>query len=157
LFQQMGYEYDPAKFGPSGMLNPTWQGGPVEQGYFFAPRRGTKDDLLVATNHFLVPEMRLCAMYEWTNVVAKDEIGDILWRYDTLNKLCDDAYGSIDHDRARDLIDFLRPGGPYGAYYEGNPVIEGTISLCELTGRVMESHFGYHADDWVTLSLMNYV
>jgi hypothetical protein len=156
LFERMGIPYDPTQFGPTGQFDPDWKTG-LNQGYFFAPQRETGPNLMVVTNHFIVPEMRLCAMKEWTNIVAASRIPDILWRYDVLNKLCHDAYGSIDYAKAKELIDFLKRGGSYDGYYAGQDIIEGSVSLCELTGRTIESHFGYHADDWVKLSLMNYV
>jgi hypothetical protein len=162
LFQKMGYEWDEAAFGERGYLNPSWHGrarhgGPVDQVYFFAPQREAKNDLMVVTNHFVIPEMRLCAMYEWTNAVARMKMCDILWRYDELNRQCLEAYGSIDESTARRLIDFLAPTGPFKDYYGANPVIEGSVSLCNLTDRVIDSHFGYQPDPWVRLTLPRYV
>jgi hypothetical protein len=156
LFQKMGYAYDPAQFGERGYLNPDWRSGP-NQSYFFAPQREAKPDLVVVGNHALVPEMRLCAMKEWTNIVGSGKMADILWRYDELNNQCLAAYGSIDENKARELIDFLSPKGRYKDYYHGNPVVEGSVTLCNLTDKTMASHFGYHDDDWVRLTLPAYV
>lgn len=159
LFNYMKRPYDPAKFGARAYLNPDWKDGPdkVDQGYFFAPQRESKPDLLVVTNHYLVPEMRLCAMKEWTNVVAKDRIPDVLWRYDELNNECLDKYGSIDYATARKLIDFLSTKGQFPDYYGANHVIEGSVSLCDLVERTIESHFGYQEDEWVKLALPKYI
>jgi hypothetical protein len=165
LFGRMGFPFDPAQFGPNGQLNPGPHEGP-DLGYFFAPQRETWPDLMMVTNHYIVPEMRLCAMKEWTNIVAKSRMPDVLWRYDILNKLCQAAYGSINYAKAKGLIDFLRRGGDYDFYYAGNDIIEGSVSLCELTGKPdeegktgkrIESHFGYHDDLWVKLHLDWYV
>jgi len=156
LFNYMKAPYDPAKFGPTGYLNPDWKQG-LDKGYFFAPQRESEPDLLVVTNHYLVPEMRLCAMKEWTNVVAKERTPDILWRYDELNRQCLDAYGSIDYAKARELVDFLSPKRKFPEYYGANKVIEGSVSLCDLTDLTMESHFGYQDDEWVKLTLPRYV
>jgi len=157
LFQKMGYVWDEANFGERGYLNPSWHGGPVDQVFFFAPQREMKNDLMVVTNHFIIPEMRLCAMYEWSNAVARAKACDILWRYDELNRQCLEAYGTIDEAVARRLIDFLSPAGPFKDYYGDNPVIEGSVSLCNLTDRVIDSHFGYQPDPWVRLTLPRYV
>jgi hypothetical protein len=156
LFQKMGYRYDPAQFGERGYLNADWKSGP-NQTYFFAPQREAKPDLIVVTNQALVPEMRLCAMKEWTNIVGTTKMADILWRYDELNGQCLGAYGSIDEDKARALIDFLSPKGKFKDYYGDDPAIEGSVSLCNLTDRTIASHFGYHDDDWVKLTLPRYV
>jgi hypothetical protein len=155
LFGYMQQPYDPAKFGEREHLNPDWKHG-VKQGYFFAPQRESKPDLLVVTNSYLVPEMRLCAMKEWTNVVAESRIPDVQWRYDELNRQCLDAYGSIDYGKARELIDFLSPSR-IPAYYGTNKVIEGSVSLCDLANLTMESHFGYQDDAWVKMDLRKYV
>jgi hypothetical protein len=89
--------------------------------------------------------------------VAKDRIPDILWRYDELNKQCLDNYGSIDYVTAKKLIDFLSPRGQFPSYYGSNNVIEGSVSLCDLVARTMESHFGYQEDEWVKLALPKYI
>jgi hypothetical protein len=156
LFNYMNQPYDPAKFGEREHLNPDWKTG-LNQGYFFAPQRESKPDLLVVTNHYLVPEMRLCAMKPWTNVVARDRIPDILWRYDELNKQCLDSYGSIDYAKAKQLIDFLSPSGQFPGYYGSNNIIEGSVSLCDLVKLTIESHFGYQEDEWVKLALPKYI
>jgi hypothetical protein len=156
LFNYMNQPYDQAKFGEREHLNPDWKTG-LNQGYFFAPQRESQPDLIVVTNHYLVPEMRLCAMKPWTNVVAKDRIPDILWRYDELNKQCLDSYGSIDYARAKELIDFLSPTRKFPGYYGSNNIIEGSVSLCDLVARTMESHFGYQEDEWVKLALPKYI
>ncbi len=157
LFQSFGATYDPAAFGERGALNPDWKHG-IDRACFFAPQREQKPDLMVVTNHYLVPEMRLCAMKEWTDIVARDKMADILWRYDELNRRCLDAYGSIDFDRARELIDFLSPDRDFPEYYgRDHRVIEGSVTVCNLTDKVMSSHFGYHDDDWVGLTLPGYV
>ncbi|HTW92040.1 MAG TPA: hypothetical protein VMH22_10070 [bacterium] len=159
LFNYMKRQYDPAKFGEHAYLNPNWKPGPtqVDEGYFFAPQRESKPDLLVVTNHYLVPEMRLCAMKEWTNVVAKSKMPDVLWRYDELNSQCLANYGSIDYPKALELIDFLSPFRKFPDYYGANHVIEGSVSLCDLVAKTMESHFGYQEDEWVKLALPKYI
>lgn len=156
LFRKMGYTYDPAQFGERGYLNPDWKSGP-NQSYFFAPQRESRPDLVVVTNHAIVPEMRLCGMKEWTNIVGSAKMADILWRYDELNNQCLAAHGSIDESKARELVNYLSPRGKHKDYYQGNPVVEGSVTLCNLTDRTMTSLFGYHDDDWVRLTLPAYV
>ena len=156
LFEHMSRVYSPEMFAERGYINPDWKTG-VNKGYFFASQRETKSDLVVATNHYLIPEMRLCAMKDWTIVVAREKTPDILWRYDELNKQCLDAYGAIDYAKAKELIDFLSPSRRFPGYYGSNKVIEGSVSLCDLTDLTIESHFGYQDDEWVKLTLPPYV
>jgi hypothetical protein len=157
LFQKMGCRWDQAQFEERGFIDPLWHGGPVDQTFFFAPQRESKSDLLIAANQFIIPEMRLCAMRTWTNLVAKSKMSDLLWRYDELNKECLEAYGTIDEAAALKLINFLSPKGKFPAYYGNDPIIQGSVSLCNLTNRIIHSHFGYHDDEWVKLTLPRYV
>ena len=153
-----------------GYLNANWRHG-LDKVQYFAPQRETRDDLVLATNSFIIPEMRLCAMGKWTNEVAKDNIPSVIWRYDELNSRCLNSYGKIDETKAKELIDFLAPIDTswnikefYDYYCSGrdptkrDPItINGSVSLCNLTDKTIDSHFGYYDDPWVKLSLMNYV
>jgi hypothetical protein len=156
LFQYMDFPYNPALFRARRFLNPDWENG-LSQSYFFAPQRESKSDLLVACNHYITPEMRLCAMREWTNLVALNYMPDNLWRYDELSRQCYEAYGGIDAARARQLIDFLSPDGSFPDYYGDNPVIKGSVSLCNLTDKTIISHYGFQPDEWMKVTLPNYV
>jgi hypothetical protein len=156
LFKYMKYPWSPLEFTERGYINANFKVG-LDDGYFFMPQRESKTDLVVAGNCFIVPEMRLCAMLDWTNVMAKSHEADIIWRYDELNRECLDAYGNIDAAKARELVDFLSPSRQFPDYYGDAQVIDGSVSLCNLTDRTITSHFGYHQDDWVSLDLKRYV
>ena len=158
LFKHMRHPWIATQFGDREYLNANWKVG-LNQGYYFAPQRESRPNLVVATNHYLIPEMRLCSMNEWCNIVTKSKIPDIQWRYDELNRECLDAYGHIGA-KARDIIDFLspvRPNAQFQDYYGDSRIIEGSVSLCNLTERTIESHFGCYEDDWVKLTLPRYV
>lgn len=135
--------------------------------FYFAPQRENSGDLVIATNHYIIPEMRYYAMFPWTSRVVGDIVNDIQWRYDELNSQIYDAIernGYIDYEAARDLISFLSPYGKNPAYYAGNPRsrdgreirIEGCVSLFDLKKLTVESHYGYYCDKWVKLTLPNY-
>jgi hypothetical protein len=159
LFQFMKYPYSPDQFAPDGRINQDWKDrkGNVRDGYFFFPQRESKPDLLVATNVYVTPEMRYCAMNPWPNKLAQSRMADFIWRYDELNRQCLAAYGSIDEGRAIELIDFLAPTRKFPEYYGNEPVIGGSISLCNLTDRTITSRFGHQADQWVKITLPKYV
>jgi hypothetical protein len=164
LFRKwLKHPWSPEQFGEKGYINENWKHG-LDRMQYFAPQRESKDNLVLATNFFIVPEMRLCAMGNWPNSLSREKIRRAIWRYDELNWQCLEAYGSIDKVKAIELIDFLSPlRGKFPDYYwqKGTPAldgrIEGSVSLCNLTDKTISSHFGYYYDSCVNLSLMNYV
>ncbi|MFC2077756.1 hypothetical protein ACFLTM_03005 [Candidatus Bipolaricaulota bacterium] len=91
-------------------------------GSYFAPLRGEPGRVVLTSNHYICPEMRLCAMDRWTDALDARHVDDSQWRYDTLNHLVHQARwidkGSgtrrptakrINHDEAKRLINFLEP------------------------------------------------
>ncbi len=154
-------------FLPDGFINRTPKEKNCPLGYYFAPQR-TQGNVHITTNHFLMPQMRLCAMDAWTQLVARGHINDIQWRYDELNHQIRQALaerGFIDYDTAKRLAEFLAPYGEYPDYYAKNPKsadkkelrIEGCASVFDLKKVTVESHYGYYCDGWVKTSLINYV
>lgn len=134
---------------------------------YFAPQREESDELLVASNHYIIPEMRFFAMHRWTRKVINKNADDIQWRYDELNRQLYDKLrekGSIDITDAKELISFLAPYGKHKGYHADNPKskdgkairIEGAISVFELKSGVVESHYGYYCDKWVRVTLPAY-
>lgn len=124
--------------------------------------------MIIVTNHFIIPEMQLYSMHPWTSRVLGMKINDIQWRYDTLNFEIMQALnenGSVNYSMAKKLIDFLAPYGKYASYYEKNPRshdgreirIEGCTSMFDLKNLVVESHFGYYCDQWIKITLHQYV
>lgn len=135
--------------------------------FYFAPQRENSDEILVASNHCIIPEMRYFAMHRWTQRVIGKKVNDIQWRYDELNRQIHDALaekGSIDLDDAKRLISFLAPYGKYKNYHADNPRsgdgkeirIEGCVSVFDLKNRAVESHYGYYCDKWVRITLPGY-
>ncbi len=135
--------------------------------YYFAPQREESSELLIATNHYIIPEMRYFAMYKWTESLVGDRVNDIQWRYDELNaqiRIMLDKNGFIGFEEAKELAGFLSPYGKNAGYYSGNPRskdgkeirIEGCTSVFDLKNRIVDSHYGYFCDKWVRLTLPMY-
>jgi hypothetical protein len=135
--------------------------------YYFPPQREDSDELLVASNHCIIPEMRYFAMHRWTQRVIGKRTDDIQWRYDELNRQIYDRLaekGSIGFGDAKELISFLAPCGKYKDYYADNPQssdgketrIEGCVSVFDLKNMAVESHYGYYCDEWVRISPARY-
>jgi hypothetical protein len=135
---------------------------------YFAPQRENNPNLVLVSNHYVIPEMRLYSMYPWTELILASQIDDIQWRYDELNNEILTALengGQIDYAKAKQLIDFLSPYGKFPKYYANNPKskdgkeiqIEGSTNLMDLKNKTIESHYGYYCDEWVKITLLNYI
>lgn len=165
LFQEYGKTYRAQDFGETGFIDPTNDDRNCPQAYYFAPQREKKPDVVLATNMFVTPTMRLCGMDQWTVEVAGSHFDNLQWRYDTLNQLIMENYGKIDAAKAREIIDFLAPYGNFPEYYKNNipsadgktVQINGATSLCNLSERTITTHYGYFADEWIALTLLNYI
>ncbi len=165
LFAARGKVYDPAAFKPDGYVDRTWQDRGCPGACYFPPQRESCDRLVLLSNGFMVPEMRLTAMMPWTDEIVKDTWDDFQWRYDELchRLLTAIEEGPISRGRAREIIDFLDPAGDFPSYYNAanRPLdevqVKGATSLLDLKGCAIESHFGYYADEWVKVTLPRYV
>jgi hypothetical protein len=133
LFGLFGKRYDPAAFTERGFIDKSWKDRNCPYGYYFAPQRETDPNLVLVTNMFIIPEMRLFAMHPWTNLVSAGQLDDLQWRYDELNdqllsKLYPASAGQLaplSLQDAKDLIDYLTPNpdkGKHPEYY--NPLPE---------------------------------
>lgn len=157
----------PDAFSALGFINRNGADRNCPSNFYFAPQRETDGDLVIVTNHYLIPEMRYFAMHPWTARIMGDIPNDLQWRYDELNSEISEAVrikGHVDYETARELISFLSPYGKNPSYHSGNPRsrdgreirIEGCISLCDLKNQTIESHYGYYCDRWVKLTLPHY-
>lgn len=147
------YRYDPADFRPEGYLNQTREDRNCPGPYYFAPPRQQAPGVVLVTNQFITPEMRLWAMNDWIAEVAGEHFDDIQWRYDELNHRITSvlAKGYLTKDEARATIDFLAPSSAPDA------VIGGSVSLMDLREKTIESHYGYYGDEWIKLTLPAYI
>ncbi|MGE5341751.1 MAG: hypothetical protein ACM3SY_09755 [Candidatus Omnitrophota bacterium] len=164
-------QYDPEAFGEEGFINKTWTETNCPGPFYFAPQRETLPNGAWVSNHCLTPEMRYMAMNDWVALVASADLNDIQWRYDALNVQILESLkcnpSGIDEPTAWRLIEFLSPNpaiGFYPEYYNKDfqqdwkeIVIEGSISLFELKGRKMISHFGFYGDEPITIHLLKYI
>jgi hypothetical protein len=152
---------------PNGFINRTPQEKNCPSTQYFAPLRALPD-VHMTGNHFLLPQMRLCAMDGWVASLTRGHANDIQWRYDALREELRKALareGTINLLSAKRLADFLAPYGAYPAYYQNKPKshdgralrIEGCVSVFDLKACAVESHYGYFADEWVRTTLPNYL
>lgn len=161
-------QFYPDMYAQEGFINRTRKDRNCPSVFYFAPQREENPQLVLVTNHYIIPEMRLYTMHPWTSRIVGEKINDIQWRYDELNAQILQAIrenSMVDFAIARRLIDFLAPYGRFPDYYADNPRsrdgkqirIEGSTSLFDLKNRLVESHYGYFCDDWVRITLPNYM
>ncbi len=177
LFSYYNFPLMKDKWGPTGVFGMDQHDRVVPDAFYFAPQRESRDDLLVVTNQFLLPEMRLLAMNEWTSYLASANgmYDDFQWRYDVLNKNIHDELErnkKLTFDSAQELIDFLRsfvPGSDtpaannnyYGIYRDrvNRPTevpIGGVVSVFDLKALKMRAHYGWYADEWVEVDFNSF-
>ena len=168
LWKRYNKKLYPSAFGKDGYINRSFREDNCPSTHYFAPQREDSANLVLVTNHFIIPEMRLFGMHSWTSRIVGDKADDIQWRYDELNHRIQRVIqekGTIDFETARQLIDFLAPYGEHPEYYAHNPRsrdgkeirIEGCTSVFDLKNRVVESHYGYYCDPWIRITLPNYI
>jgi hypothetical protein len=146
-----------------------WKQKAVPKTYYFPPQRESRPGLLIVTNQFLTPEMRLSSMGSWASIVATSLENDLQWRYDELNSQIREMIDfsssrgrKITLEEAKSLIDFLSPRRKHPAYYAKNACsatgkrIEGAIVLFDLTDRILHSYYGYYDNNWLRLRLPAY-
>lgn len=159
------YAYNVADFAPNGFIDKSWKGHNCPMSHYFAPLRNNSGNLIVATNQFLIPEMRLCAMSPVSDFIAQSHWDDIQWRYDELSSRLRKALqkNQLSYEKAKETIDFLAADGEFGDYYnkDGKLLtevpIQGTVSLLDLKKKTVESRYGYYSDAWIKLSIKNYI
>ncbi len=165
LFSYHGKKQTSKSWGERGYINRVFYDTNCPDAYYFAPQRESKDDVLIMCNHYITPSIRFATMNPWTMLVTAKKQNDSQWRYDELNNQIMKSYGEIDYQKAKDLIDYLSPLKEHKNYYSDNEkssdgkrfVVEGSVSICNLTDKTIETLSGYYGDEWTSVSLMNYI
>jgi len=159
------YRYNPDDFSEKGYLDKLWTEKNCPGPFYFPPQREGLTNMILVTNHQIIPEMRLCAMNDWIATIAAGNLNDLQWRYDELNKqmLAALTKGYIIYQEAKNAIDFLAPDKNFPDYYNKNrkPLnqvqIRGSVSLMDLKKKTIETHYGYYSDEWIKITLNNYL
>ncbi len=168
-----GYKYDYREkdFETHGILNDSWKDKNCPGNRYFAPQREFIDNMLIVTNTYIIPEMRLYAMPSFTNLISQSHQNDFQWRYDMLNKILLDQIkkGKISFKTAREIINFISPESEFAKFndhYYTDPEkygrdthipVEGSVSILSLKNLYMETITGYYEDDWVKLDLKDFL
>ena len=124
----------------------------------------TRNDLVVASNHFIDPSLRAAA--------KSRAVEDSMGRYDYLTgKVLEAAESGIDVEVAKRLINYLSPeaDNPYGDdlisnpdgdggvlisdYYKGSVYVQSIRAVFDMDTRMMHALYGLWTDPWVSYSL----
>ncbi|MBU0596472.1 hypothetical protein KJ567_07300 [Candidatus Bipolaricaulota bacterium] len=110
------------QLGPEGMINAKHTENRCPSGSYFAPLRAEPGNIVLTSNHYVCPEMRLTAMDERCTRLDSRYASDSQWRYDELNRLVQrarwydeetgtrlDVPNRIGGSKAKELINFLEP------------------------------------------------
>jgi len=120
-------------------------------------------ELVAATNHYLLPGMRL---YQWAPLVWliwKTYWPSSEWRYETLVELLLERTGegrSLDWETAWATIDFLNPATPEGTFFYGpetDQPVGGHVCLMDGRNLVLRALYGYYDQPWVEVSLADFL
>jgi hypothetical protein len=153
---------------------------------YFPRQTETWPDVVIATNHFITPEMRFGQLYLPVQVLyGMGPLLESMWRYDFAYKIINENYGRIvywtdlngddrpDYGCAGWLIDFLNPAweNQNGVkvnswfYASENPTqddlrttqVEGHHIVFNNTTGEMKALYGYMLDPWVGLNIKDLI
>lgn len=134
-------------------------------GFNFAPQTETDPDMVVATNHFIMPRMRMAQMHPIVGAIYEisGQLAESMWRYDHMVADIGSYRGKIDffgsdperpaEGTAGWIINFLDIGRCDYWSEVGNRV-EGHRDIIDNGERELRSIFGYMGEPWVGVRLM---
>jgi len=147
----------------------------LDLGVYFPPQREDKDDVVIATNHFILPRMRFTQQDPIVRLLyGAGPLAESVWRYDTMVAYITDEdkydfYGNIDffgddpeipaRGSAAWIIDFLNTNGENEWFY-WKPIdqeVHGHHVIMNNTTKELKGLFGYMTDPWVGIDLQKFV
>ena len=90
--------------------------------------------------------------------MGRKQLIDVQWRYDYMNTLIEKNYGMIDEEIAWKIINFLWSIRDYYNYldkYDGEKIIDGTTTLCNMNSGLVTSRYGYECDLPIKINLLD--
>ncbi len=185
LFDRVGLDkiYKRAKWGETGFVYKSFQEeneveGEIQNNYFPPLRTYDNPDLILVSNSYIIPQMRLTQMARVPNILAKTADA-INWRYSSLNKLCLQNWGKITVPVAKKIISMLNPfkSPDYPTNKEqldvseklygmnklepGKVEIQGLMNVVDYETKIFYTKGGYWGNGvksgWTELTLANYL
>jgi len=132
-------------------------------GVYFPDQLETWTDVVLTTNHYVIPRMVFASFHPWLTLVY--DRTSSYYRYEKLHELMEAEYGKIDYDTAKNLIDFLNPNSVYGdlEFYDHGGEIEGHHVLVDNLNLTIDALFGYYGTDteqrtpWMKIDLKPFI
>lgn len=131
-------------------------------------RRGVPKDAFVVSNHAVVPAARTMQMGDSIDALTHmARAASTQWRYDKLAALIRRRVargGYRDLEDAKTTILFLDPDRKPGYWHKRivpddpmSAMVEGAITVADLTRGTVQLKSGYYEDPWVQVTLPNYI
>ncbi len=120
-------------------------------------------EMIAATNHYLLPEMRAFQWAPLISLVWRSYWPSTEWRYRTLVDLLVQraSHGKqLDWERAWRTINFLDPMTEEGSFFHGpdrSQQVGGHVALMDATDLVLRALFGHYDDPWVEIRLEHFL
>jgi hypothetical protein len=131
--------------------------------YNFPDPLEERSDLIVATNHFLIPGMRPYQWAPWVALVWKTYWPATEWRYSTQTELLlEHAEGgrTLDWESAWRIADFLDPSTAEGSFFNGpdrTQEVAGHVALMDGRDLLLRGLFGHYHEPWVEVPLRDFL
>jgi hypothetical protein len=137
-------------------------------GFNFAPQTETDPNVVIATNHFIMPRMRMAQMHPIVGAIYEisGQLGESMWRYDHMEADIRTYHGQIEFFGADPenpapgtagwIINFLDiERCDYWSDVENR--IEGHRDIIDNSEREIRAVFGYMGEPWVGVKLMPFI
>lgn len=154
-------------YSPTGVLFHSWKENLRRNlaigNSYFCPPRDEYPDIMVATNHFITPRLRITQMDTSMREISVDS--DSQWRYDMLAQKLHENYGTLNFEILADIMTFLSPklmpryptNHTYKDLEPEQTPIEGAISLIDTRKLVFYTKAGLWGHEWQAYHLKLYL
>ncbi len=149
-------------------------------GFRFTSQKESYDDAVVATNHYIIPRMRMMQFQPIIDLLyaMSGNLAESVWRYENMISEIDEYHGRIEYfgpnpDAPAEgsvgwMIDFLNTQRSYPWFYRDqnddgtneypvNVWVDGHHAAINNTQREMRALYGYMTDPWVGIKLQPFV
>ena len=149
-------------------------------GFRFTSQKESYDDAVVATNHYIIPRMRMMQFQPIIDLLyaMSGNLAESVWRYENMISEIDEYHGRIEYfgpdpdapavGTAGWMIDFLNTQRSYPWFYRDqnddgtneypvNVWVDGHHAAINNTQREMRALYGYMTDPWVGIKLQPFV
>jgi len=147
LFEIFNLTYPENVWGRKDFLFKTFRDENIHENlakyFYFKPQREDDDNIIIATNMGIIPQIRIGEMSPVPSTIIT---GRIQYRYDTMNKMILDNYGNIDWDFAEKIAERLSPDNVPGFWNDReipnlpmSAQVKGVVNLMDTKRKIMKT------------------